>query len=94
VLLVGLITDVSVRLKVEDLKVHPWFSGVVWEQLRYMRAPFVPDLKSITDTTYFDVMDEPDEQEHVIGPETLDLVRNPNNDLAFVGYTFKRFTLD
>jgi protein-serine/threonine kinase len=56
-----------------------------------MRAPFVPNLVSITDTSYFDVMDTADDDEGPIGPETMDIVRNPNNDLAFLGYTYKRW---
>jgi len=78
----------------EEIKVHPFFAGVDWETIRSIEAPFVPNLKSITDTSYFPTedLDKIPEQ-----PQTID--RNNSNvtgeynqkDLAFVGYTFKRF---
>ena len=36
-----------------EIKEHPFFSGVDWSMLRDMEAPFVPELKSMTDTSYF-----------------------------------------
>ncbi|GBB97232.1 hypothetical protein RclHR1_29440002 [Rhizophagus clarus] len=78
----------------EEIKVHPFFAGVDWDTIRSIEAPFVPNLKSITDTSYFptDDLDKIPEQ-----PQTIE--RNNSNatgeynqkDLAFVGYTYKRF---
>lgn len=33
---------------------HPFFAGVKWEDLRAVRAPFVPALDSEIDTGYYD----------------------------------------
>jgi protein-serine/threonine kinase len=43
--------DQSKRLKVEQLKLHPFFEGIDWENVRSMRAPFIPKVPPPT-TTY------------------------------------------
>lgn len=51
-----LICDASDRLGkngASEIKQHPFFRGVHWDTLRDQPAPFVPELKSITDTSYF-----------------------------------------
>ncbi|EPQ59258.1 kinase-like protein [Gloeophyllum trabeum ATCC 11539] len=48
-----LITSADRRLKVDRIKAHPFFYGVDWETIRHIDAPFVPHLRSITDTSYF-----------------------------------------
>jgi protein-serine/threonine kinase len=95
-LLQGLLCEVPDRIPYEHLRVHPFFKGLDWSLLRNFRPPFVPNLVSITDTTYFspeDVKDVPKalNDTSMIGPNTMDLVRNPKKDLAFVGYTYKRW---
>eukprot|EP00007_Cunea_sp_BSH-02190019_P004923 CAMPEP_0174232182 /NCGR_PEP_ID=MMETSP0417-20130205/2539_1 /TAXON_ID=242541 /ORGANISM="Mayorella sp, Strain BSH-02190019" /LENGTH=1527 /DNA_ID=CAMNT_0015310191 /DNA_START=325 /DNA_END=4908 /DNA_ORIENTATION=- len=39
----------------KDIKEHPFFSGIEWNAVRYQTAPFVPQLKDVEDTSYFDV---------------------------------------
>ncbi|CAG8474867.1 11277_t:CDS:2 [Racocetra fulgida] len=41
----------------DEIKSHPFFAGVDWETIRNIEAPFVPNLKSITDTSYFPTED-------------------------------------
>jgi hypothetical protein len=104
---VRLITSADRRLNVEQIKRHPFFYGVDWEAIRQIDAPFVPHLRSITDTSYFPT----DELEQV--PEDTseaDATPGKNKDLAFLGYvspesptpcltrlvnryTFKRFSV-
>jgi hypothetical protein len=36
-----------------ELKAHPWFRGLNWDNLAQAKAAFVPHLDSDTDTTYF-----------------------------------------
>jgi serine/threonine protein kinase len=51
-----LICDTSVRLgdeQVDDIKALPWFEGVDWNNLRQAEPPFIPQLESAEDTTYF-----------------------------------------
>ncbi|KAK0657492.1 kinase-like domain-containing protein [Cercophora newfieldiana] len=42
----------------EDIKSHKWFKGVPWERLHQLDPPFVPQLRTIDDTHYFDEDDE------------------------------------
>ena len=36
-----------------DVKAHPWFAGLDWDNLARAKAAFIPHLESETDTTYF-----------------------------------------
>ncbi|KAG5732323.1 Serine/threonine-protein kinase CBK1 [Termitomyces sp. T112] len=83
-----LITSADRRLTVEQIKNHPFFYGVDWSTVRQIDAPFVPHLRSITDTSYFptDDIDQADEARPADTSEA-------SKDLAFLGYTFKRFNL-
>ncbi|KAI6164611.1 kinase-like domain-containing protein [Pisolithus thermaeus] len=76
------------RLGVNEIKSHPFFYGADWDNLRYIAPPFVPALSSVTDTTYFPT----DELNNL--PEQLEAVEQvgSDKDLAFLGFTFKRFT--
>ena len=80
---------------VEQIKKHPFFYGVDWNSIRNIEAPFIPRLRSITDTSYFptDELDQvPDEP---VGGDTT----GAHKDLAFLGYvvpltSFTLFCLD
>jgi serine/threonine kinase 38 len=54
-----LVCDQKIRLGsrrgLEEFKEHPFFSQVQWDRLDKMKAPFVPELSSDTDTRYFDI---------------------------------------
>jgi len=75
-----------------EIKQHPFFAGVDFNELRRLPAPFKPELKSGIDTKYFPIEDIPQE-------DTSDQVRardEQNGDMAemslpFIGYTFRRF---
>ncbi|KAF7976263.1 hypothetical protein HWV62_7144 [Athelia sp. TMB] len=84
-----LITSPDRRLNVEQMKQHPFFYGVDWNTIRQIDAPFVPHLRSITDTSYFptDELDQAPEEAPVADSS------GGNKDLAFLGYTFKRFQI-
>ncbi|KAJ7276428.1 AGC/NDR protein kinase [Mycena haematopus] len=83
-----LITSADRRMAVQEIKKHPFFYGVDWTTLRSIEAPFVPMLRSLTDTSYFPV----NELEQT--PEDIPAVAgDAAKDLAFLGYTFKRFSI-
>jgi len=85
-----LIVSADRRLNVDQIKNHPFFYGVDWSSIRLIDAPFVPRLRSITDTSYFPVEDlEQGAGDEAAGADASD----SSKDLAFLGYTFKRFTI-
>jgi hypothetical protein len=77
-----LITSTDRRLNVEQIKKHPFFYGVDWNAIRQIDAPFVPRLRSITDTSYFPVEDlEQGGTDDIAGADASD----SSKDLAFLG---------
>eukprot|EP00339_Tiarina_fusa_P009355 CAMPEP_0117027070 /NCGR_PEP_ID=MMETSP0472-20121206/19832_1 /TAXON_ID=693140 ORGANISM="Tiarina fusus, Strain LIS" /NCGR_SAMPLE_ID=MMETSP0472 /ASSEMBLY_ACC=CAM_ASM_000603 /LENGTH=469 /DNA_ID=CAMNT_0004734235 /DNA_START=11 /DNA_END=1420 /DNA_ORIENTATION=+ len=73
---------------VDEIKAHPFFAGVNWDNLHRQKAPFIPQLKSATDTAYFD--DYRMEEEADAGDEYHHPSRKMSSaDIPFIGYTFK-----
>ncbi|TFK43506.1 AGC/NDR protein kinase [Crucibulum laeve] len=83
-----LITSSDQRLNVDQIKKHPFFYGVDWDTIRHIDAPFVPHLRSITDTSYF-----PTDELEQVPEEASSEPGSSTKDLAFLGYTFKRFSI-
>ncbi|KAL6309535.1 kinase-like protein [Sparassis latifolia] len=84
-----LVTSPDRRLNVEQMKHHPFFYGVSWAGIRNIEAPFIPRLRSITDTSYFPTEDLDQVPDEPVSADTT----GASKDLAFLGYTFKRFTI-
>ncbi len=78
----------------QELKAHPFFTGVIWEQLRYIKAPFLPQLSSNVDTTYFPI-NEIDQNDHSRAHhkevDAMSEEHSAEMSLPFIGYTYKRF---
>lgn len=77
------------------LKKHPFFAGIQWDSLRTIEnPPFVPQLESEIDTTYFDDFNDPDNIElykevHNKHKDVVAVEGNKNSRAAFVGFTFR-----
>ncbi|KAG7740772.1 hypothetical protein KL923_001413 [Ogataea haglerorum] len=104
-LILRLLTDADHRLGrnggASEIKAHPFFRGVNWDEIRNVEAPFIPKLRSVTDTRFFPT----DELENV--PDSPALAQaakqreqmkgsvvggaDTKEDLPFIGYTFSRF---
>ncbi|KAF8709076.1 AGC NDR protein kinase, partial [Rhizoctonia solani] len=78
------------RLNVEQIKQHHFFYGVDWATIRNIDAPFIPHLRSITDTSYFPTEEYENVPDQPAGADTS----GAHKDLAFLGYTFKRFSIN
>jgi hypothetical protein len=77
-----LLTSQDRRLNVQQIKNHPFFYGVNWDAIRQIEAPFVPRLRSITDTSYFPTDELEQVPEEPVGGDTT----GANKDLAFLGW--------
>lgn len=58
-----LITDVDKRLGyngASEIKSHPFFKDIDWNNVKRLIPPFVPKLESSSDSKYFDKFDEED----------------------------------
>ncbi|KAJ3130191.1 Serine/threonine-protein kinase [Nowakowskiella sp. JEL0407] len=92
-LIMRLLCDVQDRLTVDQIKAHPFFAGIDWSRIRKTRAPFVPTLRSITDTSYFPTDDLIAHDSHYTEMEpappannssvSIEDLRNPYKGLAF-----------
>lgn len=71
----------------QEIKDHPFFAGVDWSTIRQIDAPFVPHLQSVTDTSYFPTEDYQDVPDTPAGAD----VSVGAKDLAFLGYTYRRY---
>jgi len=60
-LILRLVCDPDRRLGnkgAQEIKAHPFFKGVDWDNMRRTIAPFIPDLSSEVDTSNFDKFEE------------------------------------
>lgn len=82
-----MVCDSSKRLTFEQLRAHPFFRGLDWDNIRRSKAPIIPQVTSEIDTQNFDKFDDlTDEQ--LAAEEAAALAAGGDN--SFVGYTFKR----
>ena len=70
----------------DQIKSHDFFYGVDWDIIRQIDAPFVPHLRSITDTSYFPT----DEIDQVPGSATELDSKATAKDIAFLGFVVSR----
>jgi serine/threonine kinase 38 len=71
---------------VDEIKNHPFFQDLDWENIRSSRAPYIPELQSDDDCRRFDKFDE---EESFYPTEDKKNLRKQRKDINFVGYTYK-----
>ena len=84
-LIAKLINNSNVRLGLngaEEIKSHPFFRGLDWDNIRNLKAPFIPQLENEYDTHYFDNFDI---KEPFYPPEK----KKKRKDIEYLGYTYK-----
>ncbi|THG12480.1 hypothetical protein TEA_022985 [Camellia sinensis var. sinensis] len=95
-LICRLLCDVEQRLgtrEAHQIKVHPWFKDVVWDNLYEIEAAFKPEVTGELDTQNFMKFDEVDPPAGAarMGSGPLRKMLLTPKDLSFVGYTYKNF---
>jgi protein-serine/threonine kinase len=88
-----LLTDADQRLGLfgaHEIKSHPFFAGIDWNNIRTSQAPYIPELASPSDTTHFPNTDDLNVEVNLAVAGETNTMRQ-QKDLAFVGYTFRRF---
>ncbi|KYQ94452.1 putative protein serine/threonine kinase [Tieghemostelium lacteum] len=79
---------------VEEIQSHPFFKGVQWQSLRSTKAPIIPQISSITDTSNFDHYDE-EPTTHNLEPMPVSSGKSRRKissfDIPFIGYTYRNF---
>ena len=68
---------------IEEIKAHPFFKGIDWDNIRNTKAPFIPDIKNDYDTKYFENFEI---EEPFYPPKKKYRKRK---DIEFLGYTYK-----
>ena len=81
-----LINNSNVRLGkngVEEIKKHPFFNDIDWDNIKKLKPQFIPKLKSDYDTKYFEIFPE---KEPFYPPLSKYKKRK---DIEYIGYTYK-----
>ena len=72
---------------IDEIKSHPFFDGLDWENIRVAKSPYMPELNSDDDCKRFDKFDE---EEPFYPPDDKKGNRKQRKDINFVGYTYKK----
>lgn len=72
----------------EEVKNHPFFEGIEWDNIRDMIPPYKPEVSNNVDTSNFDVDDTDLKVSDAVPPNTHR--EFTGNHLPFVGFTFTR----
>jgi serine/threonine protein kinase len=85
-LIMKLINNSNERLGLrgsEEIKSHPFFKGIDWNNIRNTKAPFIPKLKNDYDNSYFETY-------KIKEPFYPPMKRRPKRkDIEYMGYTYK-----
>ena len=72
----------------DEIKKHPFFKGLDWNNIRKMTPPFIPKLKNEYDTSYFDTFKT--EEPFYPTPKKNNKTRK---DVEYLGFTYKEDSL-
>ena len=80
----------------DEIKQHPFVSGIGFETLRQQKAPYIPKIRYQTDTSNFDDVD-PEKIRSSVSCDSLDTLKHDGTGggngkhHAFFEFTFRRF---
>ena len=67
----------------EEIKKHPFFKDLDWDNIRTMKPPFIPKIKNEYDTKYFEIFEE----NEPFYPTPKKYAKR--KDIEYLGYTYK-----
>ncbi|MCQ2820420.1 MAG: protein kinase [archaeon] len=68
----------------DEIKRHPFFKSIDWENIRNTKAPFIPDIQSDSDCKYFEELEEKKDE-----PFYPIIKHKKRKEVAYIGYTYK-----
>ncbi|KAL4499268.1 hypothetical protein ABPG72_006854 [Tetrahymena utriculariae] len=86
-----LLTDANERLGVngvQEIKIHPFFQGIDWKNIRGSKSPYIPEIKGPLGSR-FDKYEEEEPWNYEFN-SGQQLSKNRQQDINFIGYTFKK----
>ncbi|EAR97940.1 Serine/Threonine kinase domain protein (macronuclear) [Tetrahymena thermophila SB210] len=86
-----LLTDANERLGVngvQEIKIHPFFQGIDWKNIRNQKSPYIPEIKGPLGSR-FDKYEEEEPWNYEFN-SGQQLQKNRQQDINFIGYTFKK----
>ena len=87
-LIKGLLTHADERLTFEQIKAHPFFTGIDWDTIGEQPSPCVPVIRGPLDTSNFDEFEPEPEEEEAQTAEEKEAEGIAN--IAFMGFGFNK----
>lgn len=84
-LLDGLLTDIEERFGYAQVVRHEYFLNIDWDELSNACAPFMPNIKDLSDTTYFDLNRSSSEAPE---PDPSSLKKKDGKSHAIIGFSY------
>jgi len=95
-LIYHLICGADNRYSYKQIKNHPWFDGIDFKNIYKETSPWIPELNSETDRSYFEEVEDKNvdiffgEEDYLSG-EVVPFMNLDEKHLPFVGWTFRRY---
>ncbi|KAL6505233.1 hypothetical protein OROGR_025050 [Orobanche gracilis] len=76
-----------------EIKAHPWFNGIDWDNIYHMEAAFIPEVNDELDTQNFEKFEESEHHSQTSSKSGPWRKMLSSKDINFVGYTYKNFEI-
>ncbi|KAL6516184.1 hypothetical protein OROGR_019489 [Orobanche gracilis] len=76
-----------------EIKAHPWFNRIDWDNIYHMEAAFIPEVNDELDTQNFEKFEESEHHSQTSSKSGPWRKMLSSKDINFVGYTYKNFEI-
>ncbi|KAG8370819.1 hypothetical protein BUALT_Bualt13G0023100 [Buddleja alternifolia] len=77
----------------DEIKAHPWFKGIDWDNIYDIEAAFIPEVNDELDTQNFEKFEESEHHAQTSSKSGPWRKMLSSKDINFVGYTYKNFEI-